>query len=118
MIVIYNVMSIILPFVNSVTFNIVFVMTGATDSVTKYYQQSLAADARANASTSGPGNPVESSAILRKATEDKMNDTREEFHRRQEEHAKRLDDLAGQLETLDLSELSVKVSPSKAISEA
>jgi coxsackievirus/adenovirus receptor len=110
--------SIILLFVNFVTFNIVFVMTGATDSVTKYYQQSLAADARANASTSGPGNPVESSAILRQATEDKMNDTREEFHRRQEEHAKRLDDLAGQLETLDLSELNVKVSPSKAISEA
>uniref|UniRef100_A0A674BXD8 Laminin, beta 1a n=1 Tax=Salmo trutta TaxID=8032 RepID=A0A674BXD8_SALTR len=106
--------SIILPFVNSVTFNIVFVMTGATDSVTKYYQQSLAADARANASTSGPGNPVESSAILRKATEDKMNDTREEFHRRQEEHAKRLDDLAGQLETLDLSELSVKTCGSPA----
>ncbi|XP_071199684.1 laminin subunit beta-1-like [Salvelinus alpinus] len=87
---------------------------GATDSVTKYYQQSLAADARANASTSGPGNPVESSAILRQATEDKMNDTREEFHRRQEEHAKRLDDLAGQLETLDLSELSVKTCGSPA----
>uniref|UniRef100_A0A4W5Q7S6 Laminin, beta 1a n=1 Tax=Hucho hucho TaxID=62062 RepID=A0A4W5Q7S6_9TELE len=107
-------MSIILPFVNSVTFNIVYVMTGATDSVTKYYQQSLAADARANASTSGPGNPVESSAILRQATEDKMNDTREEFYRRQEEHAKRLDDLAGQLETLDLSELSEKTCGSPA----
>uniref|UniRef100_A0AAY5L648 Laminin subunit beta-1 n=1 Tax=Esox lucius TaxID=8010 RepID=A0AAY5L648_ESOLU len=81
---------------------------GATDSVTKYYQQSVAAEARANASTSGPHNPLESSALLRQATEDKMNDTKEEFHRRQEEHAKRLDDLAGQLETVDLSALNDK----------
>uniref|UniRef100_A0A4W5RIK3 Laminin, beta 1a n=1 Tax=Hucho hucho TaxID=62062 RepID=A0A4W5RIK3_9TELE len=109
MIVIYNVMSIILPFVNTVILNIVFVMTGATDSVTKYYQQSLAAGAQANASTTDPGNPVESSFVLRQATEDKMNETRDEFHRRQEEHAKRLDDLADQLETLDLSELSEKI---------
>lgn len=47
-----------------------------------------------------------------------MNDTRDEFHRRQEEHAKRLDDLADRLETLDLSELSEKVRPSKAITVA
>jgi hypothetical protein len=38
-----------------------------------------------------------------------MNQTKDEFLRRQEEHAKRLDDLAGELETLDLSELSEKV---------
>lgn len=93
-------------------------MTGATDSVTKYYQQSLDAGAQANASTTDPGNPVESSFVLRQATEDKMNDTRDEFHRRQEEHAKRLDDLADRLETLDLSELSEKVRPSKAITVA
>uniref|UniRef100_A0A8C7J5J1 Laminin subunit beta 1 n=1 Tax=Oncorhynchus kisutch TaxID=8019 RepID=A0A8C7J5J1_ONCKI len=55
---------------------------GATDSVTKYYQQSLAAGAQANASTTDPGNPVESSFVLRQATEDKMNDTRDEFLRR------------------------------------
>uniref|UniRef100_A0A8C7MW21 Laminin subunit beta 1 n=1 Tax=Oncorhynchus kisutch TaxID=8019 RepID=A0A8C7MW21_ONCKI len=53
---------------------------GATDSVTKYYQQSLAAGAQANASTTDPGNPVESSFVLRQATEDKMNDTRDESH--------------------------------------
>ncbi|XP_035645885.1 laminin subunit beta-1-like [Oncorhynchus keta] len=87
---------------------------GATDSVTKYYQQSLAAGAQANASTTDPGNPVESSFVLRQATEDKMNDTRDEFHRRQEEHSKRLDDLADQLETLDLSELSEKTCGSPA----
>uniref|UniRef100_A0A3P9A9G8 Laminin subunit beta-1 n=1 Tax=Esox lucius TaxID=8010 RepID=A0A3P9A9G8_ESOLU len=88
---------------------------GATDSVTKYYQQSVAAEARANASTSGPHNPLESSALLRQATEDKMNDTKEEFHRRQEEHAKRLDDLAGQLETVDLSALNDKTCGSPAV---
>ena len=82
---------------------------GATDSVTKYYKQSLAAEARVNASTSDAGSPTESSASLRRATEGQMNQTKDEFHRRQEEHAKRLDDLAGELETLDLSELSEKV---------
>uniref|UniRef100_A0A667Z6H2 Laminin, beta 1a n=1 Tax=Myripristis murdjan TaxID=586833 RepID=A0A667Z6H2_9TELE len=81
---------------------------GATDSITKYFLQSEAAEARANASTSGPDSPVENSATLRQATEDKMNETKEEFHRRHKEHADRLDDLAGQLETLDLSELSEK----------
>ncbi|KAJ8002830.1 hypothetical protein DPEC_G00163050 [Dallia pectoralis] len=88
---------------------------GATDSVTKYYQQSVAAEARVNASTSDPLNPLESSALLRQATEDKMNDTKEEFLRRQEEHAKRLDDLAGQLETVDLSALHDKTCGSPAV---
>jgi len=87
----------------------VFCCTGATDSVTKYYQQSLVAEARANASTIDAGSPIENSAALRDATESKMNETKEEFDRQQEEHAKRLDDLAGELETLDLSELSEKV---------
>uniref|UniRef100_UPI003AADFC17 laminin subunit beta-1a n=1 Tax=Centroberyx gerrardi TaxID=166262 RepID=UPI003AADFC17 len=87
---------------------------GATDSVTKYYLQSQAAEARANASTSDPGSPVENSAALRQAAEDKMNETKAEFHRRHKEHAKRLDDLAGQLETLDLSELSEKTCGSPA----
>ncbi|KAG7269209.1 hypothetical protein CRUP_011848 [Coryphaenoides rupestris] len=91
---------------------------GATDSVTKYYQQSLAAEARANASTIDPGNPTENSAILREATERKMNETKEEFDRQQEEHAKRLDDLAGELETLDLSELSEKTCGSPAGQQA
>lgn len=38
-----------------------------------------------------------------------MNETREEFLRRQTEHAQKLDDLAGELQTLDLSEISQKV---------
>lgn len=84
-------------------------LPGATDSVTKYFLQSQAAEAKANASTTGPGSPVEASAALRKLTEDKMNETREEFLRNHTEHAQRLDDLAGELQTLDLSEISHKV---------
>lgn len=84
-------------------------LPGATDSVTKYFLQSQSAEARANASTIDPGSPVESSIHLRGLTEDKMNETREEFLMRHTEHAQRLDDLAGELQTLDLSELSHKV---------
>ncbi|XP_068168110.1 laminin subunit beta-1a [Antennarius striatus] len=79
---------------------------GATDSVNKYYLQSQAAEAQANASTVEPGSPVETSSALRQLTEDKMNQTTEEFVTRHTEHAQRLDDLAGELQTLDLSELS------------
>lgn len=85
------------------------VFPGATDSVTKYFLQSQAAEAQANASTVDPGSPVETSSALRKLTEDKMNQTKEEFLRRQTEHAQRLDDLAGELQTLDLSEISHRV---------
>ncbi|CAJ1055768.1 laminin subunit beta-1 [Xyrichtys novacula] len=81
---------------------------GATDSVTKYFLQSQAAEVRANASVSDPNSPVETSAALRKLTDDKLNQTREEFLRRHTEHAQRLDDLAGELQTLDLSEISHK----------
>lgn len=84
-------------------------LPGATDSVTKYLLQSQAAEAQANASTVDPGSPVETSRALRQLTEDKINQTREEFLRRHTEHAQRLDDLAGELQTLDLSEISHKV---------
>lgn len=84
-------------------------LPGATDSVTKYFLQSQAAEARANASTTDPGSPVETSSALRQLTEDKINQTREEFLRRHTEHAQRLDDLAGELQTLDLSEISHRV---------
>lgn len=84
-------------------------LPGATDSITKYFLQSQVAEARANASTIDPGSPVEASGALRQLTEDKINQTREEFLRRHTEHALRLDDLAGELQTLDLSEISHKV---------
>ncbi|TKS72894.1 Laminin subunit beta-1 [Collichthys lucidus] len=81
---------------------------GATDSVTKYFLQSQAAEARANASTIEPGSAVEIAAALRLLTEDKLNRTTDEYLRRHTEHAQRLDDLAGELQTLDLSEISHK----------
>lgn len=42
-----------------------------------------------------------------------MNKTKEEFSQRQDEFSTKLDNLAGQLETLDLSELSEKVKQSR-----
>ncbi|XP_061591132.1 laminin subunit beta-1a isoform X2 [Cololabis saira] len=87
---------------------------GATASVTKYFLQSQTAEARANASTSGADSLVENSSGLRRLTEDKLNQTRAEFLSRHSEHAQRLDDLAGELQTLDLSQISQQVcgSPS------
>uniref|UniRef100_A0A7N9AYV8 Laminin, beta 1a n=1 Tax=Mastacembelus armatus TaxID=205130 RepID=A0A7N9AYV8_9TELE len=87
---------------------------GATDSITKHFLQSQAAEARANASTIDAGSPVEASAALRQLTEDKLNQTQKDFLNRHSEHARRLDDLAGELQTLDLSEISHKTcgSPS------
>ncbi|XP_061825613.1 laminin subunit beta-1a [Nerophis lumbriciformis] len=81
---------------------------GAANSVNKYYLQSQVAEGRANASTIDPDSPVENSAHLRELTGGKMNQTRDEFLRRHAEHAQRLDELAGQIQTLDLTELSHK----------
>lgn len=77
--------------------------------MTKYYLQSQAAEARANASTVDPDSPVENSATLRQLVEDKLNETETDFQQNHTEHAQRLDDLAGELQSLDLSELSHKV---------
>lgn len=85
-------------------------LAGALDSVKKHMQESEAAEARVNASISDPESLVEQSASLRNYTESMMNETKEDFQRKQDEHTKVLDDLAGQLETLDLSELSENVS--------
>lgn len=82
---------------------------GASDSVRKYFLQSQEAEAQANASTIDDSSPVQNSSDLRQITEDKMNQTREDFLTRHAEHAQRLDDLAGELQTLDLSEISHQV---------
>lgn len=84
-------------------------LPGARDSIAKYLLQSQEAEARANASTMDAGSEVETSAALRQLTENKLNQTREEFMKRHTEHAQRLDDLAGELQSLDLSEISHKV---------
>uniref|UniRef100_A0AAY4BRF8 Laminin subunit beta-1 n=1 Tax=Denticeps clupeoides TaxID=299321 RepID=A0AAY4BRF8_9TELE len=91
---------------------------GAADSITRYYQQSLLAEERANASTSGPNNTVQQSADLRQIVEDRMNVSGQEFAQKHDEYAKSLDDLAGQLETLSLAELSEKTCGSPAGSAA
>ncbi|KAM9753080.1 LOW QUALITY PROTEIN: laminin subunit beta-1-like [Menidia menidia] len=87
---------------------------GATDSVSKYFLQSQAAEARANASTTDAGSPLEASADLRRLTEDQMNRSRAQFLRAHSEHAQKLDNLAGELQTLDLLDISHKIcgSPS------
>uniref|UniRef100_A0A1A8PSH6 Laminin, beta 1 n=3 Tax=Nothobranchius TaxID=28779 RepID=A0A1A8PSH6_9TELE len=76
---------------------------GATDSVIKYFLQSQTAEVRANASTIIAGSPVETSAALRQLTEDKLNQNREPFLSNHTEHAQKLDTLAGELQTLDLT---------------
>lgn len=91
---------------------------GATASVNKYYLQSQGAEARANASTVDPNSPVETSAKLRKLTEDKLNQTAADFLKNHTEHAQRLDDLAGELQSLDLSELSQKTCGSGVSQDA
>lgn len=78
-------------------------------------QESETAEARVNISVSDPESLVEQSVSLRNYTEAMMNETKEEFQRKQDEHTKALDNLAGQLETLDLSELNEKVIISSCI---
>ncbi|XP_028306207.1 laminin subunit beta-1a [Gouania willdenowi] len=76
-------------------------VSGAAESISKYFRQSEEAESRANISTL---EVVQASAELRKLTEDKLNQSREGFLRRHTERAQRLDDLAGELHTLHLSE--------------
>uniref|UniRef100_A0A8D0CDK1 Laminin, beta 1a n=1 Tax=Scleropages formosus TaxID=113540 RepID=A0A8D0CDK1_SCLFO len=90
---------------------------GAMESITKHFQQSLDAEERVNASTSDPDNTIEQSASIRQIVEDRMNETKGQFDERQKDNARRLDDLAGQLETLDLSKLSDMTCGSPAGSE-
>ncbi|XP_058501372.1 laminin subunit beta-1a [Solea solea] len=90
---------------------------GATDSITKYFLQSQTAEAQANASTISDGSSVKMSATVRKLAEKKVNESREEFLRRHSEHAQNLDQLAGQLQTLDLSEISHKTCGSPSLGQ-
>lgn len=85
-------------------------LPGATQSVTRYFLQSQEAEARANASATDAGGAVETSAALRRQTEEKLNGSRDEFLTRHRERAQRLDDLAGEMQTLDLTEISHKVT--------
>uniref|UniRef100_A0A7N6A212 Laminin, beta 1a n=1 Tax=Anabas testudineus TaxID=64144 RepID=A0A7N6A212_ANATE len=90
---------------------------GARDSITKYLLQSQAAETRANATTMDVGSEVLTSAALRELTETKLNQTREMFMKRHTEHAQRLDDLAGELQSLDLSEINHKTCGSSSLGQ-
>ncbi|RXN01642.1 Laminin subunit beta-1 [Acipenser ruthenus] len=87
---------------------------GALDSVNKYFQQSMDAESRVNTSTTDPDNTVEQSSAIRQQVEELMNETRIQFEENQENYTKHLDDLAAQLQTLDLSEVNEKTCGSSS----
>ncbi|XP_010155107.1 PREDICTED: laminin subunit beta-1, partial [Eurypyga helias] len=81
---------------------------GALDSITKYFQMSLEAEERVNASTVHPDSAVELSARTRQEVEDLINEKEAQFRAKQEEQSRLLDELAGKLQSLDLSEVAEK----------
>uniref|UniRef100_A0A8B9N081 Laminin subunit beta-1 n=1 Tax=Accipiter nisus TaxID=211598 RepID=A0A8B9N081_9AVES len=82
------------------------ISAGALDSITKYFQMSLEAEERVNASTVHPDSPVELSAQMRQEVEDLINEKEAQFKAKQEEQSRLLDELAGKLQSLDLSEVT------------
>lgn len=93
---------------------------GALDSITTYFQMSLEAEQRVNASTTDPGSTVEQSALTRDQVEDLMLERESQFREKQEEQARLLDELAGKLQSLDLSaaaEMTCGTPPGASCSE-
>ncbi|XP_029088828.1 laminin subunit beta-1 isoform X1 [Monodon monoceros] len=93
---------------------------GALDSITKYFQMSLEAEERVNASTTDSSGPVEQSARTRDRVEDLMLERESQFREKQEEQARLLDELAGKLQSLDLSaaaEMTCGTPPGASCSE-
>uniref|UniRef100_A0A8D1HDS2 Laminin subunit beta-1 n=1 Tax=Sus scrofa TaxID=9823 RepID=A0A8D1HDS2_PIG len=93
---------------------------GALDSITKYFQMSLEAEERVNASTTDSNSTVEQSALIRDRVEDLMLEQESQFRDKQEEQARLLDELAGKLQSLDLStaaELTCGTPPGASCSE-
>uniref|UniRef100_A0A8C0CV94 Laminin subunit beta 1 n=1 Tax=Balaenoptera musculus TaxID=9771 RepID=A0A8C0CV94_BALMU len=86
---------------------------GALDSITKYFQMSLEAEERVNASTTDSRGAVEQSARTRDRVEGLMLERESQFREKQEEQARLLDELAGKLQSLDLSAAAEMVSEAK-----
>uniref|UniRef100_A0A8B9D8D8 Laminin subunit beta-1 n=1 Tax=Anser cygnoides TaxID=8845 RepID=A0A8B9D8D8_ANSCY len=84
---------------------------GALDSITKYFQMSLEAEERVNASTVHPDSAVELSAQTRQEVEDLIDEKEAQFKAKQEEQSRLLDELAGKLQSLDLAEVSTCGTP-------
>lgn len=70
---------------------------------------SLEAEERVNASTVDPDSAVELSAQTRQEVEGLINEKEAQFKAKQEEQSRLLDELAGKLQSLDLSEVAEKV---------
>uniref|UniRef100_A0A1A8HRR4 Laminin, beta 1b n=1 Tax=Nothobranchius kuhntae TaxID=321403 RepID=A0A1A8HRR4_NOTKU len=82
---------------------------GATNTISAAYMESQNAELRSNASSSDPGNTIEQSAAVRKATEDKLSSSQREFDRKHQRNEQKLEKLSNELKILDMSPLSEKM---------